>query len=100
MSKDAEAQRQVCRNLVNDAINRNNKFVDRTLQLSNLSAITGYLLGSSSKDGSSGPVSKSWDTEVVAGTFDQLAKQVCCSMMKQYNVTHLANCLCTYVSHF
>lgn len=79
MSKDAEAQRQVCRNLIDEAINRNNKFVDQTLQLSNLPALTGYLFGSSSsKDGSSSVVSRGWESEVVAGTFDQLARQVSC----------------------
>jgi hypothetical protein len=82
MSKDAEAQRQVCINLVGEAISRNNKYIDKTLQLSNLPALTGYLFGSS-KGASGMPVaSSSWEAEVVSGTFDQLAKQVratvCC----------------------
>lgn len=76
MSKDAEAQRQVCKNLVAEAITRNSKYVDKTLQLSNLPALTGYLFGSK-KGADSMPVASSkWDSEVVAGTFDQLAKQV------------------------
>jgi hypothetical protein len=76
MSKDAEAQRQVCINLVGEAISRNNKYIDKTLQLSNLPALTGYLFGSS-KGASGMPVaSSSWEAEVVSGTFDQLAKQV------------------------
>jgi hypothetical protein len=29
MSKDAEAQRQVCVNLVGEAISRNNKYIDK-----------------------------------------------------------------------
>jgi hypothetical protein len=76
MSKDAEAQRQVCISLVGEAISRNNKYIDKTLQLSNLPALTGYLFGSS-KGASGMPVaSSSWEAEVVSGTFDQLAKQV------------------------
>eukprot|EP00879_Flechtneria_rotunda_P003905 GHRR01004145.1.p1 GENE.GHRR01004145.1~~GHRR01004145.1.p1 ORF type:complete len:584 (+),score=253.10 GHRR01004145.1:1864-3615(+) len=75
MCKDAEAQRQVCKILVADAISRNNKFVDRTLQLSNIPALTGYLFGSGGGSGG-GVVSGRWESEVVAGTFDQLAKQV------------------------
>jgi hypothetical protein len=76
MSKDAQAQRQVCINLVGEAISRNNKYIDKTLQLSNLPALTGYLFGSS-KGASGMPVaSSSWEAEVVSGTFDQLAKQV------------------------
>jgi hypothetical protein len=76
MSKDAEAQRQVCKNLVGEAINRNNKFVDKTLQLSNLPALTGYLFGGGSGGDANMPGTVGWESEVVVGTFDQLAKQV------------------------
>ncbi|WIA16861.1 hypothetical protein OEZ85_013792 [Tetradesmus obliquus] len=76
MSKDAEAQRQVCISLVGEAISRNNKYVDKTLQLSNLPALTGYLFGSSKGAAGMPVASSSWEAEVVSGTFDQLAKQV------------------------
>lgn len=72
MVKDADAQRQVCKDMVAEAVSRNNKFVDKTLQLSNLPALSGYLFGGSSASNILGR----WDGDVVAGTFDELAKQV------------------------
>lgn len=48
------------------------RFVDKTLQLSNLPALSGYLFGGSSASNILGR----WDGDVVAGTFDELAKQV------------------------
>jgi hypothetical protein len=48
------------------------RFVDQTLQLSNLPALSGYLFGGSSASNILGR----WDGDVVSGTFDELAKQV------------------------
>jgi hypothetical protein len=48
------------------------RFIDRTLQLSNLPALSGYLFGGSSASNILGR----WDMDVVAGAFDELAKQV------------------------
>lgn len=48
------------------------RFIDQTLQLSNLPALSGYLFGGSSTSNVLGR----WDGDVVAGTFDELAKQV------------------------
>ncbi|WIA37083.1 hypothetical protein OEZ86_014055 [Tetradesmus obliquus] len=81
MSKDAEAQRQVCISLVGEALSRNSKYVDKTLQLSNLPALTGYLFGSSKGAAGMPVASSSWEAEVVSGTFDQLAKQCVCHVV-------------------
>ncbi|KAF8065743.1 hypothetical protein HT031_002803 [Scenedesmus sp. PABB004] len=75
MAKDAEAQRAVCTGLVNEALVRNARFVDRTLQLSNLPALTGYLFGGGGGGSGGSAVAANWDGEVVAGSFDQLGKQ-------------------------
>jgi hypothetical protein len=48
------------------------RFIDQVLQLSNLPALTGYLFGGNS----AGNVLARWDGDVVAGTFDELTKQV------------------------
>lgn len=73
MEKDGEAQQQSCKTLIQDAIARSDKFIDKTVQLSNVPALTGYLLGNSA---AGGPVMQKFDSEVAAGTFDYLAKQV------------------------
>jgi hypothetical protein len=76
MTKDSTAQRQVVKDLVAAALERNNRFVDRILALSNLSSLSAYLLGPG-PDGTKGlPVATQFDQQVVAGTFDQMAKQV------------------------
>lgn len=98
MSKDAEAQRQVCIGLVGEAIARNSKYIDKTLQLSNLPALTGYLLGSS-KGASGMPVaSSSWEAEVVSGSFDQLAKQVRSTAVADLVIPHRVFDLCWTLS--
>ena len=48
------------------------RFIDQTLQLSNLPALSGYLFGGSSVSNILGR----WDGDVVAGTLDALSKQV------------------------
>lgn len=48
------------------------RFIDNTLQLSNLPALSGYLFGGSSGSNILGR----WDGDVVAGAFDELTKQV------------------------
>jgi hypothetical protein len=48
------------------------RFIDQVLQLSNLPALTGYLFGGNSASN----VLARWDGDVVAGTFDELTKQV------------------------
>ena len=76
MAKDSAAQRQVVKDLVAQAVSRNDRFVDKTLALSNINALSIYLLGPG-KDGKGNlPVAADFDKEVVSGTFDQLNKQV------------------------
>jgi hypothetical protein len=49
------------------------RFIDRTLQLSNLPALSGYLFGSGG--GASGAFSR-WDVDVVGSGYEDLSKQV------------------------
>jgi hypothetical protein len=48
------------------------RFIDQTLQLSNLPALSGYLFGGKNVSNILGR----WDGDVVAGTLDELSKQV------------------------
>lgn len=105
MAKDAEAQRAACRALVDEAVNRNSRFVDATLQLSNLPVLLGYLLGGSSSGSSSGgtalPVASRWDAEVVAGGHEQLGKQVryLVAAFSRHTLATCAHLICYAVGH-
>lgn len=45
MEKDSAAQRRAAGDLVGQAVQRCERFVDRTLQLSNVSGLSAYLVG-------------------------------------------------------
>jgi hypothetical protein len=72
MEKDGAAQRAAVRELVAAVVARADKFVDRTLQISNVGAAGSYIFGGAG--GASGlPVAKGFDGEVVQGAADQMA---------------------------
>jgi hypothetical protein len=73
VERDSEAQRQACGKAMGGVVQRAEKFVDRTLQLSNVAALSTYLLGPGGKGGQASlPVAQTWDKEVVAGGLDTL----------------------------
>ena len=72
MRRDAAAQRAAARDVVAAAVQRAERFVDRTLQLSNLGAAAAYVFGG--PGGAAGlPVARGFDAEVAQGASDQLA---------------------------
>jgi hypothetical protein len=72
MKKDAAAQRAAVRDLVSTASGRAEKFVDGTLQISNVGAIGAYVLGG--PGGAAGlPVAANFDAKVVQGSTEALA---------------------------
>jgi hypothetical protein len=75
MRKDGAAQRGAVKDLVAAAVGRADKFVDGTLQLSNLGAVGQYVFGG--PGGAAGlPVARGFDSEVVQGSSDTLASLV------------------------
>jgi len=75
MRRDGAAQRAAVRDLVTAAVGRAEKFVDRTLQLSNIGAAGQYVFGG--PGGAAGlPVARGFDSEVVQGSTDQMASLV------------------------
>lgn len=80
--------RSVCNLLRLSPVVRPRRFIDQTLQLSNLPALSGYLFGGSSASNILGR----WEGDVVAGGFDELAKQVCV-----FVCVSLCVCLCVCV---
>jgi hypothetical protein len=72
MTKDAAAQRSAVKDLVSAAVSRAEKFVDGTLQISNVGAIGAYVLGG--PGGAAGlPVAANFDAKVVQGSTEALA---------------------------
>ncbi|KAI8475898.1 MAG: hypothetical protein J3K34DRAFT_517060 [Monoraphidium minutum] len=75
MRRDGAAQRGAVRELVAAAVGRTDKFVDRTLQISNVGAAGAYIFGG--PGGPAGlPVARGFDAEVSQGATDQLAALV------------------------
>lgn len=68
MAKDAALQRQVCGTLLQDVVAKTDRFVDKTLQLSNFAVLTTYLISNTSgKAAGSGSGSETDSTFVFRG---------------------------------